>query len=191
MQYVWLGNSEITVSQLCVGCMSFGKPSEDFHLWTWNPEETEMVVRKALDELVKSGKVRALDASAVYGYQFHNMQLVAEKNGWTKFVSMQNYYNLLYCEDEREMIPICRQYNVSLTPYSPLAAGRLAAKRSQTDQKAAQKYDGTEKTDCCIVKRVCKDRQQVWCNNVSDCNSMAACKGCDISDYRRNESKVF
>lgn len=125
MQYVWLGNSEITVSQLCVGCMSFGKPSEDFHLWTWNPEETEMVVRKALDELVKSGKVRALDASAVYGYQFHNMQLVAEKNGWTKFVSMQNYYNLLYCEDEREMIPICRQYNVSLTPYSPLAAKRI------------------------------------------------------------------
>lgn len=251
MKYVQLGNSEIKVSQLCVGCMSFGKPSEDFHLWTLNPEETEMVVRKALDvginffdtanvyshgtseeylgqalkknvardktviatkvyfneghltkeainreidgslkrlgtdyvdlyiihrfdydtpieetmealdELVKSGKVRALGASAMYGYQFHNMQLVAEKNGWTKFVSMQNHYNLLYREDEREMIPVCRQYNVSLTPYSPLAAGRLSrlewhtdTKRSQTDQTAVQKYDSTEKTDFYIVKRV-------------------------------------
>lgn len=251
MKYVQLGNSEIKVSQLCVGCMSFGKPSEDFHLWTLNPEETEMVVRKALDvginffdtanvyshgtseeylgqalkknvardktviatkvyfneghltkeainreidgslkrlgtdyvdlyiihrfdydtpieetmealdELVKSGKVRALGASAMYGYQFHNMQLVAEKNGWTKFVSMQNHYNLLYREDEREMIPVCRQYNVSLTPYSPLAAGRLSrlewhtdTKRSQTDQTAVQKYDSTEKKDFYIVKRV-------------------------------------
>ena len=116
---------------------------------------------EALDGLVKSGKVRALGASAMYGYQFHNMQLAAEKNGWTKFISMQNHYNLLYREDEREMIPVCRQYNVSLTPYSPLASGRLSrpewhtdTKRSQTDKTAAQKYDSMQEKDSCIVKRV-------------------------------------
>lgn len=83
---------------------------------------------EALHGLVKAGKVRALGASAMYGYQFHNMQFAAEQNGWTPFVSMQNHYNLLYREDERELIPVCKQMNVSLTPYSPLAAGRLCRK---------------------------------------------------------------
>ena len=102
-----------------------------------------------------------MGASAMYGYQFMNMQLAAEKNGWTQFVSMQNHYNLLYREDEREMIPICRQYGVSLTPYSPLAAGRLSrkewktdSKRSLTDRVAAAKYDRTQEQDVQIVQRV-------------------------------------
>jgi aryl-alcohol dehydrogenase-like predicted oxidoreductase len=64
---------------------------------------------EALNSLIKDGKVRALGASAMYGYQFFNMQLAAEKNGWAPFVSMQNHYNLLYREDERELIPICNQ----------------------------------------------------------------------------------
>ena len=116
---------------------------------------------QALDKLVKAGKVRALGASAMYGYQFYNMQLAAELNGWTKFVSMQNHYNLLYREDERELIPVCKQFNVSLTPYSPLAAGRLSrlewhtdTLRSKTDQTAIAKYDGMEKSDINIVQRV-------------------------------------
>ena len=116
---------------------------------------------QALDKLVKAGKVRALGASAMYGYQFYNMQLAAELNGWTKFVSMQNHYNLLYREDERELIPVCKQFNVSLTPYSPLAAGRLSrlewhtdTLRSKTDQTAIAKYDGMEKSDISIVQRV-------------------------------------
>ena len=116
---------------------------------------------QALDKLVKAGKVRALGASAMYGYQFYNMQLAAELNGWTKFVSMQNHYNLLYREDERELIPVCKQFNVSLTPYSPLAAGRLSrlewhtdTLRSNTDQTAIAKYDGMEKSDISIVQRV-------------------------------------
>lgn len=116
---------------------------------------------QALDKLVKAGKVRALGASAMYGYQFYNMQLAAELNGWTKFVSMQNHYNLLYREDERELIPVCKQFNVSLTPYSPLAAGRLSrlewhtdTLRSKTDQTAIAKYDGMEKSDINIVLRV-------------------------------------
>lgn len=118
-------------------------------------------IMEALDSLVKAGKVRALGASAMYGYQFHNLQIAAEKNGWTKFVSMQNHYNLLYREDEREMIPLCREQNVSLTPYSPLAAGRLSrlewktdTLRSQTDNVAVSKYDSTQESDYGIVLRV-------------------------------------
>lgn len=116
---------------------------------------------EALDSLVKAGKVRALGASAMYGYQFWGMQLAAERNGWTKFVSMQNHYNLLYREDERELIPICDMQNVARTPYSPLAAGRLSRMewntdtlRSQTDKTAISKYDSTKDADYSIVERV-------------------------------------
>lgn len=116
---------------------------------------------EALYNLVKAGKVRALGASAMYGYQFHNMQLAAQQNGWTPFVTMQNHYNLLYREDERELIPVCEQFNVALTPYSPLAAGRLSrlawhtdTLRSKTDKTAIAKYDSTKKTDAHIVQRV-------------------------------------
>lgn len=251
MEYIKLGNSDLNVSRLCIGGMSFGKPSADFHEWTLGEYETEQMIKHALDlginfidtancyshgtseefigkaikknvkrenvvlatkvyfneghlsraaiereidlslkrldtdyvdlyiihrfdydtpveetmealhKLVKCGKVRALGASAMYGYQFHNMQVCAEQNGFTKFVSMQNHYNLLYREDERELIPVCKQYNVSLTPYSPLAAGRLSrlewttdTKRSQTDKTARSKYDSTEIQDYEIVKQV-------------------------------------
>lgn len=116
---------------------------------------------EALNKLVKSGKVRAIGASAMYGYQFHNMQICAEQNGWTKFSAMENHYNMLYREDERELIPICKQYGVSLMPYSPLAAGHLARPqwksdsiRSKTDRVAMGKYDSTEEADMKIVERV-------------------------------------
>ena len=251
MEYTTLGKTDIKISKLCVGCMSFGKPSADFHEWTLDPQETEKMVShalelginffdtantyshgtseeylgraiknctsrdkvvlaskvyfnegrlsksainreidgtlkrlgtdyldlyiihrfdygtpieetmEALDGLVRAGKVRALGASAMYGYQFYNMQLAARDNGWTPFASMQNHYNLLYREDERELIPICAQMGVSLTPYSPLAAGRLCrkewhtdTKRSMTDKVAVSKYDGTESEDRKIVLRV-------------------------------------
>lgn len=251
MEYSKLGNSDIQVSRLCVGCMSFGDAGSKFHAWTLNAEDSETLVKRALDlginffdtanvysagtseeylgraiknnvardkvviatkvyfnegklsreailreidsslkrlgtdyvdlyiihrfdydtpieetmealdSLVKAGKVRALGASAMYGYQFYNMQLAAENNSWTKFVSMQNHYNLLYREDERELIPICKQQNVALTPYSPLAAGRLSrlewkadTKRSQTDKTAMSKYDSTQESDYGIVLRV-------------------------------------
>lgn len=77
---------------------------------------------EALNDLVQAGKVRALGASAMYGYQFYNMQLAAKEHGWAQFQAMENHYNLLYREDERELIPICKQMGVSLMPYSPLAA---------------------------------------------------------------------
>ena len=116
---------------------------------------------EALNDLVKAGKVRALGASAMYGYQFYNMQLAARDHGWARFEAVQNHYNLLYREDERELIPICRQMGVSLTPYSPLAAGHLTRStwnadtlRSKTDRAAKGKYDRTEEQDMQIVARV-------------------------------------
>ncbi|MGI6578516.1 MAG: aldo/keto reductase [Eubacteriales bacterium] len=251
MKYSKLGNSNLQVSQLCVGCMSFGDPASKMHAWTLNPVESEEIIKhaldlginffdtantysagtseeylgralkklvardkviiatkvffnegrlsrkailreidgslkrlgtdyvdlyiihrfdydtpieetmEALDSLVKAGKVRALGASAMYGYQFNDMQLAAEQNGWTKFVSMQNHYNLIYREDERELIPICMRQNVALTPYSPLAAGRLCrldwhanTMRSKTDKVAVAKYDSTKDADYDVVLRV-------------------------------------
>lgn len=251
MDYVKLGNSDIEVSRLCLGCMSFGDPASKMHAWTLNPQESETIIKHALElginffdtantysagtseeylgraiknnaardqvvlatkvyfnegklskeaiprevegslrrldtdyidllivhrfdydtpieetmealhKVVRSGKVRAIGASAMYGYQFMEMQYCAEKNGWTKFVSMQNHYNLLYREDERELIPICDKQNVARTPYSPLAAGRLSRAgwsadtlRSRTDVTAEGKYDKTRESDMEIVRRV-------------------------------------
>lgn len=251
MEYVKLGNSGIEVSRFCLGCMSFGDPASKMHAWTLNAQESEKIIKhaldlginffdtangysagtseeylgralknnvardkvviaskvyyneghlskdaivreidgtlrrlgtdyldlyiihrfdygtpieetmEALDKLVKAGKVRALGASAMYGYQFYDMQLAARDNGWTPFVSMQDHYNPLYREDERELIPICKRMNVALTPYSPLAAGRVArcewsadTMRSHTDKVAHAKYDGTESTDMLIARRI-------------------------------------
>lgn len=116
---------------------------------------------EALHDLVKAGKVRALGALAMYGYQFYNMQLAARDHGWTRFSTMEDHYNLLYREDERELIPICNQMNVSRMPYSPLAAGHLArpqwgsdSLRGKTDRVAVGKYDCMEQQDMQIVKRV-------------------------------------
>jgi aryl-alcohol dehydrogenase-like predicted oxidoreductase len=122
---------------------------------------------EALNDLVVAGKVRALGASAMYGYQFQNMQHVAEKNGWHQFMAMENHYNLLYREDERELIPICKQDGVMLMPYSPLAGGHLTrpswnsdSARSKTDTSARAKYDAAEEQDMPIIKRVDELAQQ-------------------------------
>ncbi len=123
----------------------------------------------ALNDLVRAGKVRYLGASAMYTWQFQKAQYVADKHGWTKFSVMQNHYNMLYREDEREMMPFCKDSGVGLAPYSPFAAGRVIrdwdadTARSQTDEIAKKKYDATEEQDLAIVKRVAElaDRYQV------------------------------
>lgn len=116
---------------------------------------------EALDKLVRAGKVRALGASEMYAYQLHNLQIVARDNGWTKFTSMQCHYNLLYREDEREMIPVCRQFDMALTPYSPMASGHLCrptwdsdSKRSETDATMRNKYDHDRTIDMPVIERV-------------------------------------
>lgn len=250
MEYTKLGNTDIEVSKVCLGCMSFGE-AHTIHDWTLDEKETEKIISHALDrginffdtantyskgtseeylgkalkklvardkvviaskvyfnegrlsrkaimreidgtlerlgtdyldlyiihrydydtpieetlealnELTKSGKVRAIGASAMYGYQFYEMQMYAITHGLTPFSSMQDHYNLIYREDERELIPICKKLGVSLTPYSPLAAGHLArptwssdSLRSKTDRVAMGKYDKMEEADKKIVERV-------------------------------------
>ncbi len=254
MQYTTLGHSGIEISKLCLGGMSFGEASADFHQWTIGPDDTREVIKhaldlgvnfidtancysfgtseeyigaalrdlgvaredvvlaskvyfnegklsaaaiereiegtlkrlgtdyldlyiihrfdydtpieetmEALDKLVRAGKVRALGASAMYAYQLHNMQIAAERNGWAKFTSMQCHYNLLYREDEREMIPVCRQYDMAITPYSPMASGHLtrptwesSSKRGTTDTTMQNKYDHDRAIDMPVIERVAK-----------------------------------
>lgn len=259
MEYIKLGQTGLSVSKLCLGCMSFGDASKGFHSgWLLDEEASRSIIKKALDmginffdtantyaagtseeylgrairdyadreeiviatkvffgdgqhegrnttglsrkaifnqvnaslerlgtdyidllyihrwdyntpieetmsalhDLVKAGKVHYLGASAMYAWQFQKAQYVAEKNGWTKFSVMQNHYNMLYREDEREMMPFCQDSGVALVPYSPLAAGRIVrdwdaeTARSKTDQVAISKYDKTQEQDLEIVKMV-------------------------------------
>ena len=222
MEYAKLGNTDIEVSKLCVGCMSFGKAGT-LHDWTVDEAETEKIVKHALDlginffdtangysegtseeylgraikkniardkvviaskvyfnpgrlssaaihreiegtlerlgtdyldlyiihrfdydtpieetmealnDLVVSGKVRAIGASAMYGYQFYNMQLAARDHGWAQFVAMENHYNLLYREDERELIPICRQRTANRIAASSSAIPKRERKNQQPE----------------------------------------------------------
>ena len=127
----------------------------------WDKDTPIEETLDALDSLVKAGKVRYIGASAMYAWQFQKALHVSEKYGLAKFVSMQNHYNLLYREEEREMVPLCIDQNIGLTPYSPLAAGRLSRPltddptgRSSTDETAKKKYDSTLTDDVKIIERV-------------------------------------
>ena len=116
----------------------------------------------ALNDLVRSGRVHYLGASSMWAWQFHKAQNIAEKNGWTKFSVMQNHYNLLYREEEREMNPLCADQGVALVPYSPLAAGRLSrpwedeSDRFKADKVAQMKYNRHDECAKTIVGRVQK-----------------------------------
>lgn len=128
------------------------------HRWDYNTPIEETM--EALHDVVKAGKARYIGASAMYAWQFQKALHVAEKNKWTKFVSMQNHLNLLYREEEREMLPLCKEEKIGVTPYSPLASGRLtrdwaeATYRSKTDEIQKSKYDGTIEADRLVVERV-------------------------------------
>lgn len=128
------------------------------HRWDYNTPIEETMA--ALHDVVKAGKARYIGASAMYAWQFQQALHVAEQNGWTRFVSMQNHYNLIYREEEREMMPLCRAEKIASTPYSPLASGRLArdlaetTTRYETDQIAKGKYDATAAADQAVIARV-------------------------------------
>ena len=129
------------------------------HRWDYHTPIEETM--EALHDVVKAGKSRYIGASAMYAWQFQKALHTAEKNNWTRFVSMQNHYNLIYREEEREMLPLCLDANIGVTPYSPLAAGRLtrdwsaeSSLRAQTDTTAVSKYDGTATADKLVVERV-------------------------------------
>lgn len=129
------------------------------HRWDYQTPIEETL--EALHDVVKAGKARYIGASSMFAWQFQKALAVAERHGWTRFVSMQNHLNLVYREEEREMLPLCRAKQIAVIPYSPLAAGRLTrdwstdqTHRSQTDMTARRKYDGTADADRVIVQRV-------------------------------------
>lgn len=134
------------------------------HRWDYQTPIEETM--EALHDIVKAGKARYIGASAMFAWQFAKAQAVADKHGWTKFVSMQDHLNLLYREEEREMLPLCIDQKIAVTPYSPLASGRLTrdwsaqTKRFVTDQIAKAKYDTTAEQDRIIVERVAELAQQ-------------------------------
>jgi aryl-alcohol dehydrogenase-like predicted oxidoreductase len=129
------------------------------HRWDYQAPIEETM--ETLNDIVRAGKARYIGASAMFAWQFQSALHVAEKHGWTRFVSMQNHYNLIYREEEREMLPLCRAEKIGSTPYSPLASGRLTrdwssekTMRSETDQIAKNKYDSTAEADRLVVERV-------------------------------------
>jgi aryl-alcohol dehydrogenase-like predicted oxidoreductase len=124
----------------------------------FDPETSIEETMKALHDLVQAGKVHYIGASSMWATQFAQMQFVAEKNGWTKFVSMQNYYNLCYREEEREMIRFCKETGVGIIPWSPMFSGRLArpvGSETSTRSKLPVTHDnGLTPADEEIIRRV-------------------------------------
>jgi aryl-alcohol dehydrogenase-like predicted oxidoreductase len=129
------------------------------HRWDYETPIEETL--EALHDVVKAGKVRYIGASSMHAWQFVKALYLADLHGWTRFVCMQNHYNLIYREEEREMIPLCRSEGVGVTPWSPLARGRLArpwqsesTKRSDTDQFGKTLYSQTAETDRKVIDRL-------------------------------------
>lgn len=256
MKYVKLGNSDLSVSRICLGCMGFGDPQNGQHSWTVGREKTEEIVKHAVEQginffdtalvyqngtseqylgqalkkcmprdktviatkflprtpqeinenvsgqehirrmldkslmnlgtdyvdlyiyhmwdyntplyeimeglnnAVKEGKARYIGISNCYAYQLAKANAIAEKENFEKFVSVQGHYNLIFREEEREMVKLCKEDNIALTPYSALAGGRLSKHRGETskrlreDSYARFKYGETESVDSAIIDRV-------------------------------------
>ena len=255
MEYVKLGNSDLVVSKLCLGCMGFGEANSGMHTWTLDYEQSKAIIAYALekgvnffdtamgysagtseifvgralkelakredvviatkymprtkdqldqisgrdyiiqclnnslerlgtdyvdlyimhrwdeftpieetlatlDELINAGKIRAIGISNCFAYQLCKANRIAQEKGYHPFVSIQGHYNLIHREEEREMIPYCKEENIALTPYSALAAGRLArplgetSKRYQEDTYAKGKYDTMMDHDAKIINKV-------------------------------------
>ncbi|CAI1740788.1 MULTISPECIES: aldo/keto reductase [Serratia] len=254
MKYLKLGNTDLNVSRICLGCMTYGEPSRGNHAWTLPEESSRPLLKQALDaginffdtansysdgsseeivgqalrdyarrdqvviatkvyfplsnlqqglsrakimqsiddslkrlgtdyvdllqihrwdyetpleetlealhDVVKAGKARYIGASSMYAWQFAKALYTADLHGWTRFVSMQNQYNLIQREEEREMLPLCAAEGIAVLPWSPLARGRLTRPWGETtarlvsDQVGKNLYDGTEGIDAIIAERV-------------------------------------
>jgi aryl-alcohol dehydrogenase-like predicted oxidoreductase len=128
-----------------------------YQIHRWDPATPIEETMEALHDVVKAGKARYLGASSMYAWQFAKAQHVADLHGWTRFVSMQDHYNLLYREEEREMLPLCQDMGVGVIPWSPLARGRLTrdwdtgTARAETDEFGGTLYRDEDKA---IVDRV-------------------------------------
>ncbi|GGJ94765.1 aldo/keto reductase [Pseudomonas matsuisoli] len=128
------------------------------HRWDYQTPIEETM--EALHDVVKAGKARYIGASSMYAWQFAKAQHVAVSHGWSRFVSMQNYLNLLYREEEREMIPLCIDQGVGVMPWSPLARGMLTrpygqkTERARTDAVSQKLYEATETEDAKVIAEV-------------------------------------
>lgn len=130
-----------------------------YHMWDWQTPIYDVL--DGLNRVVKAGKARYIGISNCFAWQLAQANALAEREGFAKFVSVQGHYNLIFREEEREMVPYCNQENIALTPYSALASGRLArlpgengTKRAEEDAYAKFKYDATAEQDNAIIARV-------------------------------------
>jgi aryl-alcohol dehydrogenase-like predicted oxidoreductase len=131
-----------------------------YQIHRWDPATPIEETLEALHDVVKAGKARYIGASSMHAWQFAKALYLADRHGWTRFVSMQNYVNLLYREEEREMLPLCREEGIGVIPWSPLARGRLtrdwdaATARSETDEFGKTLYAATAEADRKVVEAV-------------------------------------
>jgi 1-deoxyxylulose-5-phosphate synthase len=131
-----------------------------YQIHRWDPTTPIEETLEALNDVVKAGKVRYLGASSMYAWQFAKTLHLARQRGWTPFVSMQNFYNLLYREEEREMLPLCADARIAVLPWSPLARGRLTrpwnaeTTRTRTDTFGNRLFAGTEESDRKVAEQV-------------------------------------
>jgi 1-deoxyxylulose-5-phosphate synthase len=135
-----------------------------YQIHRWDPRTPIEETMEALHDVVKAGKARYIGASSMWAWQFAKAQYTADAHGWTRFASMQNHYNLLYREEEREMLPLCADLGVGVIPWSPLARGRLTREwdattaRSETDEFGRSLYHAHDRLIVEQVARIAADR---------------------------------
>lgn len=128
-----------------------------YHIWDWQTPLYDIL--EGLNDMVKAGKTRYIGISNCYAWQLAKANALAEKEGFAKFISVQNHYNLIFREEEREMAGLCAEDHIAMTPYSALAAGRLSrlpgetSRRLEQDSYAKFKYDATKEQDGIIIRR--------------------------------------
>ena len=172
-----------------------------YQIHRFDPETPIEETLEALNDLVRVGKVRYLGASTMHAWQFATMLHTSDRHGWTRFVSMQNHYNLVYREEEREMIPLCLAEGVGVIPWSPLARGFLAGnrrpasddwgetRRAKADDFAHRLYYAD--SDFSIVDRGCRSRCPARSVRGTGCAGMAPLSaGCDGTDHRCHAARA-
>ncbi|MBQ7568492.1 aldo/keto reductase [bacterium] len=144
-----------------------------YHIWDYKTPAEDIL--SGLNDAVNAGKIRYLGIANVYAYQLAKMNALAEKHGWPKFISVQNHYNLIMREEEREMFALCQEDGIAMTPYSALASGKLAKRPGETSQRQKEdafmhfKYDASAAQDSQIIERVTElaDRYGVSMTQIS------------------------
>ena len=165
-----------------------------YQIYRWDYETPIEETMEALNDVVRAGKARYIGASAMWAWQFQKALHVADQHGWARFVSMQDHLNLIYREEEREMLPLCREEQIGVIPYSPLASGRLMRDRSsestlrfETDQIQKAKYDASAETDRQVVERVAEMAEKRAVQPRSYCPGLAVAEGAGNGTHHRGD----